>query len=252
MMSGLRSRRFATPHGHCRDNPSNTHPGGTRFPAWCCCSTAAAGSCDANRSLRGLRRNAVPSTAGCVAVPGARGSATASMPSALGRRPCAATAGLPAPARVPAAAAAPAGSIALGGWSDAERGHWVCLRRRRAGRAATSAAFAAQTQAGPVPPARRQRAGADRLLPRGRLPLPVRQQALYARTFGYDEESIIGMSFAQVIGEAAAAEIQPMVDQVLSVAPGGGVRAQAAGRIGRRRTLDRGAPAAPHGRRWAT
>jgi diguanylate cyclase (GGDEF)-like protein/PAS domain S-box-containing protein len=37
----------------------------------------------------------------------------------------------------------------------------------------------------------------------------------YARTFGRDEHSIIGLTFAEVIGQAAAAQIQPYVDQVL-------------------------------------
>jgi diguanylate cyclase (GGDEF)-like protein/PAS domain S-box-containing protein len=37
----------------------------------------------------------------------------------------------------------------------------------------------------------------------------------YARTFGWDEHSIVGRTFAEVIGEAAAREIQPQVDLVL-------------------------------------
>ncbi|MDT8999649.1 EAL domain-containing protein [Paucibacter sp. APW11] len=39
----------------------------------------------------------------------------------------------------------------------------------------------------------------------------------YAQTFGYDVHSIIGLSFAQVIGEAATAEIQPHVDHIIQV-----------------------------------
>ncbi|HEV8690069.1 MAG TPA: EAL domain-containing protein [Ideonella sp.] len=37
----------------------------------------------------------------------------------------------------------------------------------------------------------------------------------YARTFGLDERSILGRTFAEVIGEAAAREIAPYVDHVL-------------------------------------
>lgn len=37
----------------------------------------------------------------------------------------------------------------------------------------------------------------------------------YASTFGYDPASIIGRTFAQVVGEAAAVEIQPHVDVLL-------------------------------------
>ncbi|MEW6705109.1 MAG: EAL domain-containing protein [Pseudomonadota bacterium] len=37
----------------------------------------------------------------------------------------------------------------------------------------------------------------------------------YARTFGWDERSIVGHTFAEVIGEEAAREIQPQVDHVL-------------------------------------
>jgi diguanylate cyclase (GGDEF)-like protein/PAS domain S-box-containing protein len=37
----------------------------------------------------------------------------------------------------------------------------------------------------------------------------------YARMFGLDEQSILGRTFAEVIGEAAAKEIQPHVDRVL-------------------------------------
>jgi diguanylate cyclase (GGDEF)-like protein/PAS domain S-box-containing protein len=37
----------------------------------------------------------------------------------------------------------------------------------------------------------------------------------YARTFGRDEHSIVGLTFAQIIGEAAAQEIAPHVDHVL-------------------------------------
>jgi diguanylate cyclase (GGDEF)-like protein/PAS domain S-box-containing protein len=37
----------------------------------------------------------------------------------------------------------------------------------------------------------------------------------YARTFGSDERSIVGRTFAEVIGEAAAREIGPQVDHVL-------------------------------------
>ncbi|WP_374568918.1 putative bifunctional diguanylate cyclase/phosphodiesterase [Ideonella sp.] len=37
----------------------------------------------------------------------------------------------------------------------------------------------------------------------------------YARTFGCDERSIVGRTFAEVIGEAAAREIAPQVDHVL-------------------------------------
>ncbi len=37
----------------------------------------------------------------------------------------------------------------------------------------------------------------------------------YARTFGLDERSILGRTFAQVIGDAAASEIAPYVDHVL-------------------------------------
>ncbi len=39
---------------------------------------------------------------------------------------------------------------------------------------------------------------------------------LYARTFGHDERSIIGLTVAQVIGEEAAQLIQPQVDQVIA------------------------------------
>jgi diguanylate cyclase (GGDEF)-like protein/PAS domain S-box-containing protein len=38
----------------------------------------------------------------------------------------------------------------------------------------------------------------------------------YARTFGRDERSILGLTFAEVIGKAAAAEIQPQVDRMLN------------------------------------
>ncbi|MGM9489156.1 putative bifunctional diguanylate cyclase/phosphodiesterase [Ideonella sp. YS5] len=38
----------------------------------------------------------------------------------------------------------------------------------------------------------------------------------YARTFGCDERSIVGRTFAEVIGETAAREIAPQVDHVLS------------------------------------
>jgi diguanylate cyclase (GGDEF)-like protein/PAS domain S-box-containing protein len=38
----------------------------------------------------------------------------------------------------------------------------------------------------------------------------------YARTFGLDEQSIIGKTFAEVIGDAAARQIWPMVEQVLN------------------------------------
>ena len=55
---------------------------------------------------------------------------------------------------------------------------------------------------------------------------------LYARTFGLDERTILGRTVVEVIGEAAAAEIQPYVDHVVQhqrsveyerelVAPGG-------------------------------
>jgi diguanylate cyclase (GGDEF)-like protein/PAS domain S-box-containing protein len=37
----------------------------------------------------------------------------------------------------------------------------------------------------------------------------------YARTFGTDEQAILGRTFAEVIGQAAAEQIQPSVDQVL-------------------------------------
>jgi diguanylate cyclase (GGDEF)-like protein/PAS domain S-box-containing protein len=37
----------------------------------------------------------------------------------------------------------------------------------------------------------------------------------YARTFGRDERSILGLTTAEVIGKAAAAEIQPQVDRML-------------------------------------
>ena len=37
----------------------------------------------------------------------------------------------------------------------------------------------------------------------------------YARTFGLDEQDILGRTFAEVIGEAATARIQPYVEQVL-------------------------------------
>ena len=37
----------------------------------------------------------------------------------------------------------------------------------------------------------------------------------YAQTFGWDEQSIIGRSVSEVIGEDAARLIQPQVDQVL-------------------------------------
>lgn len=37
----------------------------------------------------------------------------------------------------------------------------------------------------------------------------------YARTFGRDERSIVGLTFAEIIGEEAAQEIGPQVDQVL-------------------------------------
>ena len=37
----------------------------------------------------------------------------------------------------------------------------------------------------------------------------------YARAFGFDEHSILGLSFAQIIGEEAAREIQPQVERVL-------------------------------------
>jgi len=39
---------------------------------------------------------------------------------------------------------------------------------------------------------------------------------LYAQTFGFDERSVIGRTFAQIIGEEAAAAIQPYVDYLLS------------------------------------
>jgi diguanylate cyclase (GGDEF)-like protein/PAS domain S-box-containing protein len=38
---------------------------------------------------------------------------------------------------------------------------------------------------------------------------------LYAQTFGFDENSVIGRTFAQIIGEEAAAAIQPYVDYLL-------------------------------------
>ncbi len=38
---------------------------------------------------------------------------------------------------------------------------------------------------------------------------------LYAHTFGFDEHSVIGRTFAEIIGEAAAEAIQPYVDYVL-------------------------------------
>jgi diguanylate cyclase (GGDEF)-like protein/PAS domain S-box-containing protein len=38
---------------------------------------------------------------------------------------------------------------------------------------------------------------------------------LYAQTFGFDEHSVIGRTFAEIVGEAAAEVIQPYVDQVL-------------------------------------
>ena len=38
---------------------------------------------------------------------------------------------------------------------------------------------------------------------------------LYAQTFGFDEHSVIGRTFAQIIGEEAAAAIQPYVDYLL-------------------------------------
>ena len=38
----------------------------------------------------------------------------------------------------------------------------------------------------------------------------------YARTFGLDEQSIIGKTFGEVIGESAAGQIWPMVQQVLN------------------------------------
>ena len=37
----------------------------------------------------------------------------------------------------------------------------------------------------------------------------------YARTFGTDERTIVGKTFAEVIGEAATREIRPRVDRVL-------------------------------------
>ncbi len=37
----------------------------------------------------------------------------------------------------------------------------------------------------------------------------------YATMFGFDEQSILGMTFAQVIGEEAARLIQPQVDRIL-------------------------------------
>jgi diguanylate cyclase (GGDEF)-like protein/PAS domain S-box-containing protein len=39
---------------------------------------------------------------------------------------------------------------------------------------------------------------------------------LYARTFGRDEDSIVGSTFAEVIGAEAAQQIQPQVEQVLA------------------------------------
>ena len=98
-----------------------------------------------------------------------------------------------------------------GRWSDT-RGHWICLLGDAT--ASRHAQHSAQTQAGlfrlladnvPVLIAY-YRAGDYRCQFANRL---------YARTFGRDEESIIGLTFGEVIGEVAAAEIQPMVDQVL-------------------------------------
>jgi diguanylate cyclase (GGDEF)-like protein/PAS domain S-box-containing protein len=37
----------------------------------------------------------------------------------------------------------------------------------------------------------------------------------YARMFGHDEQSIVGLGLAQVIGEAAARQIQPQIDRML-------------------------------------
>jgi diguanylate cyclase (GGDEF)-like protein/PAS domain S-box-containing protein len=37
---------------------------------------------------------------------------------------------------------------------------------------------------------------------------------VYAQTFGHDERSVIGLTVAQIIGEAAAAQIRPMIDRV--------------------------------------
>jgi diguanylate cyclase (GGDEF)-like protein/PAS domain S-box-containing protein len=58
---------------------------------------------------------------------------------------------------------------------------------------------------------------------------------LYAQIFGHDEHSILGLTTAQVIGEAAARDIQPHVDRLLTqrtpvtyerqiIAPDGGAR----------------------------
>ena len=37
----------------------------------------------------------------------------------------------------------------------------------------------------------------------------------YASMFGRDEQNILGLTFAQIIGEAAAQQIQPQVDAIL-------------------------------------
>lgn len=60
----------------------------------------------------------------------------------------------------------------------------------------------------------------------------------YAATFGLQPEAVVGRTFAQVIGEAAAAEIQPQVDAMLRQARTVSYVRQLAGAEGRSRWLE--------------
>ena len=81
------------------------------------------------------------------------------------------------------------------------------LLRLPAARRDHAAAPSGAEPGGAVPAAGRQRAGADRLL---RAPTTCScrfANKAYARSFGRDEQSIIGQTFAEIIGEEAAREI---------------------------------------------
>ncbi|MBX3605130.1 MAG: EAL domain-containing protein [Piscinibacter sp.] len=116
------------------------------------------------------------------------------------------------PMRCAPAAARPDGWVEWAGRWQAIAGHWLCLLHD------ISAGKAAEGEA-------RAQAALFRLLADNVPVLIAYYRAsdftcgfankAYARTFGTDEQAILGRTFAEVIGQAAAEQIQPSVDLVL-------------------------------------
>ena len=61
---------------------------------------------------------------------------------------------------------------------------------------------------------------------------------LYAQTFGWDEQSIVGHTVAEIIGEPAARQIQPQVDQVIRERRSASYERELVGADGQRRWIE--------------